>query len=127
MRNALAPGDPVALARELVAVDSRNPDLVPDGPGEGACAQLLAGMLHDWGFRVELHEVTRGRPNVVARIGAAGGPSLINALMMLITKAGGSVPTYLSATAAEPFHVWRGVRPDASAVLAALRREYPAP
>ena len=39
MRKALAPGDPIALACELVAVDSRNPDLVPDGPGEGACAQ----------------------------------------------------------------------------------------
>lgn len=77
MRKALAPGDPVALARELVAVDSRNPDLVPDGPGEGACAQLLAGILTDWGFRVELHEVARGRPNVVARIGAAGGKSLM--------------------------------------------------
>ena len=77
MRKALAPGDPIALACELVAVDSRNPDLVPDGPGEGACAQLLAGILHDWGFHVELQEVTRGRPNVVARIGKAGGRSLM--------------------------------------------------
>ena len=31
-------GDAVALTRTLVAIDSRNPSLVSDGPGESACA-----------------------------------------------------------------------------------------
>jgi acetylornithine deacetylase len=77
MQTALAKGDPVALARALVAVDSRNPSLVADGPGEGACARLLAAILGEWGFRVELQTVAAGRPNVIARIGTAGGRALI--------------------------------------------------
>jgi acetylornithine deacetylase len=70
-------GDAVALARTLVRVDSRNPTLVPGAPGEEAIARLLAGVLESWGFRVELHEAARGRANVVARIGARGGRSLM--------------------------------------------------
>lgn len=75
MQKALAglhTGDAVALARELIAIDSRNPSLVPDGPGEGACARMLAGILDSWGFRTELQEVAPGRPNVIARIGKTG-------------------------------------------------------
>jgi acetylornithine deacetylase len=45
--------------------------LVPGGPGEHAAASLLAGVLREWGFRVELQEVAPGRPNVIARIGDA--------------------------------------------------------
>lgn len=77
MHTALARGDAVALARALVAVDSRNPSLVPGGPGEGACARLLARVLGEWGFRVHLEEVAPGRPNVVARIGTPGGRALL--------------------------------------------------
>ncbi|NUQ21845.1 MAG: ArgE/DapE family deacylase [Gemmatimonadaceae bacterium] len=73
----IARGDAVALTRALVAVDSRNPDLVPGAPGEGAVARLLAGILEDWGFDVALGEVVPGRPNVVARIGKRGGPRLM--------------------------------------------------
>jgi acetylornithine deacetylase len=62
-------GDVVALTRALVRVDSRNPALAPDGPGEGPCARLLADVLSDWGFAVELQEALPERPNVVARIG----------------------------------------------------------
>lgn len=76
-KSALVRGDAVALTRALVAIDSRNPSLVPDGPGEGACARLLARVLREWGFRVELQTVTRGRPNVVARIGTPGGRTLM--------------------------------------------------
>jgi acetylornithine deacetylase len=73
-------GDALALSRALVAVDSRNPSLCADGPGERACAELLASVLRDWGFRVELLGSSAGRPNVIARIGTAGvagGRSLI--------------------------------------------------
>jgi acetylornithine deacetylase len=73
----IAAGDPVALTRLLVQVDSRNPDLVTGAPGEGAVARLLCSILQSWGFRAELQEVAEGRPNVVARIGSAGGRSLM--------------------------------------------------
>jgi acetylornithine deacetylase len=71
----VARGDAVALTRELVAIDSRNPSLVPNGPGEGAVARALADVLEAWGFRVDVHDVAPGRPNVVARIGTGDGPA----------------------------------------------------
>ena len=70
-------GDPVALTRLLVQVDSRNPDLVAGAPGEGEVARALAAVLEGWGFAVALQEVVPGRPNVVARIGRPGGRSLM--------------------------------------------------
>jgi len=74
---SIAVGDAVALTRALVRVDSRNPLLVPNAPGERAVAELLAGVLSDWGFRVDLHDALPGRPNVVARVGKAGGRTLM--------------------------------------------------
>ena len=71
----VARGDAVALARELVAIDSRNPSLVPNGPGEAAVAHALADVLRAWGFRVDVYDVAPGRPNVVARIGGDGSSS----------------------------------------------------
>jgi acetylornithine deacetylase len=73
----LAPGDGVALARALVSVDSRSPALAPGAPAEGPVARLLAGVLEEWGFRVELQDALPGRPNVIARIGPAGGATLM--------------------------------------------------
>jgi len=73
----IARGDAVALTRALVAVDSRNPVIAPGGPGEGAAAALLAGVLGEWGFEVELQEVAPGRPNVIARTGRRGGAALM--------------------------------------------------
>ena len=71
------PLDPVALTAALVAIDSRNPSLVPGGPGELACATHLAAVLNAWGFAVSLQELTPGRANVVARIGPAGRTPLV--------------------------------------------------
>ena len=65
-------GDAVALARELVRVDSRNPTLVAGAPGEAAVARVLADILVSWGFEVEVHEAAPGRPNVVAWIPGTG-------------------------------------------------------
>jgi acetylornithine deacetylase len=76
--SGVAPGDVAALTRALVRVDSRNPTLVAGAPGEAAVAHLLADVLAAWGFRVEMQDAAPGRPNVVARIGAArGGRSLM--------------------------------------------------
>lgn len=76
-------GDAVALARELVRVDSRNPSLVAGAPGEREVARVLAEVLTGWGgFDVEVREAAPGRPNVIARVagngtGAAGGRTLM--------------------------------------------------
>ena len=78
MMEAVVPGDARALTRALVRMDSRNPALAPDGPGERACAHFLRDVLRAWGFRTELTDASPGRPNLVARIGdAAGGRSLM--------------------------------------------------
>jgi acetylornithine deacetylase len=69
--------DPIALARELVRIDSRNPALAPDSPGESTAARVLGSALASWGFRVDVHEAAPGRPNVVARAGSGGGRSLM--------------------------------------------------
>ena len=71
------PLDAIALTEALVAIDSRNPRLVANAPGEGACAQFLAEVLTGWGFAVVVEEVEPGRPNVVARIGPAGRSPLV--------------------------------------------------
>ncbi len=73
----ISPGDAIALLRQLVEVDSRNPSLVPGAPGEGEVARTLAATLNAWGFRTTLVEAAPGRPNVVARIGRPGGKVLL--------------------------------------------------
>ncbi len=73
----IARGDAVALARALIEIDSRNPTLVPDAPGEGEVARTLASVLDGWGFAVQLIEAVPGRPNVVARIGPVDAPALM--------------------------------------------------
>lgn len=73
----IARGDPVALARALIQIDSRNPTLVPGAPGEAEVAETLASVLEDWGFSVEQSEAAPGRLNVVARIGPRDAPALM--------------------------------------------------
>jgi len=67
----------VALTAELVAIDSRNPDLVAGAPGEARVAQRLAEILAGWGFAVSVDEVVPGRPNLLARIGPTGRSPLV--------------------------------------------------
>jgi acetylornithine deacetylase len=59
------------LLAQLVAIDSRNPALVPGGPGEAAIAGVVADFLHTAGLDVEILE-SSGRPSV---IGWLRGPS----------------------------------------------------
>lgn len=74
---AIPRGDAVALARALIKIDSRNPTLAPDSPGEGDCARFLASVLDDWGFSVDVLEAIPYRPNVIARLGPADAPVLM--------------------------------------------------
>lgn len=71
------PLDAIALTEALVAIDSRNPQLVAGAPGEARVAQQLAEILAGWGFAVSVDEVAPGRPNVIARIGPTGKSPLV--------------------------------------------------
>lgn len=65
--------DPVLeLLRELVAIDSVNPSLVPGGAGEVAIADRVAVALRAAGLDVEVTEVAPGRPNVVGVLEGRG-------------------------------------------------------
>lgn len=71
-------GDATALTAALVAVDSRNPSLDSDGPGEAPIATRLGAWLTSWGFSVDVRTHAPGRCSVVARIGRPnGGRSLL--------------------------------------------------
>src|SRR5437899_3086377 len=68
----------IKLRRELVAIDSVNPSLVPGAAGEGAIAQAIAAELRRIGLDVELQDAADGRPNVVGVLeGHARGRSIM--------------------------------------------------
>ena len=78
------------LVRELVAIESVNPDLVPGGGGEAAIARFVASWLEARGCEVEIVEPAAGRPSVVGVVrGTGGGSSLMLNAHMDTVGAGG--------------------------------------
>jgi acetylornithine deacetylase len=71
--------DPVlSLLRDLVAIDSVNPTLVPGARGEGALGATIAEVCREAGLAVTRTEIAPGRPNVVAVLeGRAPGRTLM--------------------------------------------------
>ena len=68
----------ISLLRDLVAIDSVNPSLVPGAAGEGEIAQAVAAHMRLLGMDVEMQEVQPGRPNVIGMLdGNAPGPTLM--------------------------------------------------
>ncbi|MDQ2996862.1 MAG: M20/M25/M40 family metallo-hydrolase, partial [Chloroflexota bacterium] len=66
------------LLAQLVAIDSRNPLLDAQGPGEAMIATATAEYLGAAGLEVTLLETVPGRPSVIARLrGAGDGPTLL--------------------------------------------------
>jgi len=58
----------IELLRDLIAIDSVNPSLVPGSHGEGEIARAISGLLQAAAIDVEIQEVTPGRMNVVGVI-----------------------------------------------------------
>jgi acetylornithine deacetylase len=68
----------IKLLRDLVAIDSVNPSLVPGAAGEAQIADAIAAHLRSIGLDVELQEVVPGRSNVIGVLeGRARGRSLM--------------------------------------------------
>jgi acetylornithine deacetylase len=61
----------VKLLRDLVAIDSVNPTLVPGSRGEAAASEFLCKFLRERGIPAELDEAAPGRPNVVVLLSPA--------------------------------------------------------
>jgi len=78
------------LLQQLVSINSINPDLVADGPGEGEIAGFVANWLTKAGLEVEIDEPKPGRPNVIGVVrGTGSGRSLLlNAHMDTVGVAG---------------------------------------
>ncbi len=81
----MTPHEPVVLRlRDLVAIESVNPFMDPEGSGEAGVADYLAEAFRGLGLEVErreVHPAASGRParaNLVARLaGRAPGPGLV--------------------------------------------------
>src|SRR5262245_15920630 len=70
--------DPLPLLRDLVAIDSVNPTLVPGAAGEAAIGDALAAAMRRAGLDVTVQPVTPGRPNVIGVLeGRAKGRTLM--------------------------------------------------
>ena len=66
------------LLKDLIAVDSINPSLVPGAAGEAAVARTIAEAMRGIGLTVETQDVAPGRPNVVGTLdGRVPGRSLM--------------------------------------------------
>ncbi len=63
---------------ELIRINSVNPSLVPDAPGEEAISRFVAGQLEQMGVQVKTHEPEPGRTSVVGVLRGSGrGRSLM--------------------------------------------------
>src|SRR5262249_10347171 len=58
---------------QLVAIDSRNPMLDTQGPGEAAIAAAVAAELREAGLEITPIEPVPGRPSLIARLPGSGG------------------------------------------------------
>jgi acetylornithine deacetylase len=68
----------ISLLRDLVAINSVNPTLVPGAPGEQEVAAAVAAAMRGFGLEVSVEAVAPGRPNVVGVLeGRAKGRTLM--------------------------------------------------
>lgn len=66
------------LLKDLIAIDSVNPSLVPGASGEAAVARAIAEAMRAMGLKVESQDAAPGRPNIVGTLdGRAPGRSLM--------------------------------------------------
>ena len=72
------PDSTISLLRDLIAIDSVNPSLVPGANGENEIGGAIATKLHTGGLDVQIQQVAPGRANVVGVLdGKQKGRSLM--------------------------------------------------
>jgi acetylornithine deacetylase len=68
----------ISLLRDLVAIDSVNPSLVPGARGEGPIADAIAAHMRRLQLDVAIEDAAPGRPNVIGVLeGRRPGPALM--------------------------------------------------
>lgn len=63
------PDPAIALLKDLIAIDSVNPSLVPGAAGEAQIGEAIAAHMRRLGLDVELQDVAPGRRNVIGVLG----------------------------------------------------------
>src|SRR5262245_56395264 len=64
----MVPDPTITLLRDLIAIDSVNPLLVPGAAGEGQIGDFVANRLREAGVDVEVQRVEGNRSNVIGII-----------------------------------------------------------
>src|SRR5512136_1325715 len=68
----------VRTLADLVRINSVNPSIAADGPGEAEIAAYVAAALRALGLETAMHEPEKGRPTTVGTFrGTGGGRSLM--------------------------------------------------
>ena len=67
----------IQLLKDLIAIDSVNPSLVPGGAGEGEIAKRIADELRSFGVDAAIEDAAPRRPNVIGVIDRGKGKSLM--------------------------------------------------
>ena len=68
----------IQLLRDLIAIDSVNPSLVPGGAGENEISVAVSEVMRAAGIDVQIQTVEPGRPNVIGVLeGRSPGPTLM--------------------------------------------------
>lgn len=63
----------LTTTQKLVQIDSRNPLLVPDAPGEGEIGAYVAEVMRQMGLEAHLQELGDGRVNAIGILRGSGG------------------------------------------------------
>jgi acetylornithine deacetylase len=94
--DALAEATILDLLENLIRIASVNPALAPDeSDGEEAIAEFARDWLEARGVNAWLEEPTAGRPNAVAEVGNAEGPTLVLcAHIDTVSTAGMTIPPF---------------------------------
>jgi acetylornithine deacetylase len=78
LREAMMNDHVLKVLRDLIAIDSVNPSLVPGGAGESQIAEAVARELRSFSLDVKIQEVAPRRPNVIGVLeGRNKGKSLM--------------------------------------------------
>jgi acetylornithine deacetylase len=79
---------------ELVQIDSRNPSLEPDGPGEIECAEYMAMKMRELGLSAKIYKISDKHANAVGVLKGKGTGKrlLLNAHMDTVGIAGMTYP-----------------------------------
>lgn len=105
--------------QRLIGIDSRNPDLEADAPGEWALAEHVQAQLADIDWPSQWHDLGGRRANVVARRkGAGAGPSLMINVHMDTVGTQGMVEPFSAAF--RDGRIWGRGAQDTKGGMAAL-------